>query len=211
MRKLFTLLALAGIFAFAAHAATVTLSTGAQCTYSSLVVGAAGDVSATCASSTTPLPPPPVLPPPPPPAPLGCATHATYTTNFTYSGQKFVFALAPGETAAIAFTPRAGTLPQVSTTETVMTPANADHEVTVSKCPGDFTPIAPCKFAANYVGLSMQLTTGTPTGMQVFYQCPVQAGTTYFMNIRQVVKGAPYFNSCTQGSCEVRAQIQGYQ
>jgi hypothetical protein len=141
--------------------------------------------------------------------PLGCATSANYMETFSFGGQKHVFSLKPGESAAVAFTAAAGTNPSVSTTETVNTPASADHEVTVSNCPGDFTKTAPCEYQSNYVGLSMNTTTGTPTGMQAWYQCAIPAGQTMYMNIRQVVKGATSINSCNQASCEVRAQIQG--
>lgn len=144
------------------------------------------------------------LPPPP-----NCATSANYMETFSYSGQKHVFSLKPGESAAVAFVPSAGTSPSLSTTETVNTPASADHQVVVSSCPGDFTKPAPCEYEANYVGLSMNTTTGTPTGIQAWYQCAIPAGQTMYMNIRQVVKGATSINSCNQASCEVRAQIQG--
>lgn len=210
------LLLLALLAVTAAPAATVTLSNGARCDYGAMSIDAAGNVSVACAATVVVTQPPvPVVPVPPSPvmpAPMGCATTATYNgATFTFTGQKFVFALAPGESAAIGFIPLPNTSPQLATTETVMTPPNADHQVAVSRCPGDFSPAPPCRFDANYIGLSMATSTGAIFGLARFSVCPLQAGVTYYMNVRQVVKGAPQFPSCTQGSCEVRVQIQGLQ
>jgi hypothetical protein len=146
--------------------------------------------------------------------PAHCAAFPApqYNETFTFGGQKHVFNLKPGEHASVAFTSN-GAGPQLSTTETVNTPASADHQVVVSDCPGDFTKPAPCAFESNYIGLSMNTTTGTPSGWSAFYQCQIPLGGRRFMNIRQVVKGtgaptATPVNSCNQGACEVRAQIQ---
>lgn len=217
MSRYFLLVILA-LFVPAAPAATVTLSTGAQCSYSGFTVNASGNVTVTCAAILTPTPVPPNPPPPgplppTPPAPTtGCsATSAIVSAPFTFTGEKFVFALQPGQSVAIPFTPRAGTMPQLSTTETVMTPPNADHQVAVSRCPGDFSPVAPCRYDANYIGLSMPVLPRAPVGIERYVYCPVEPNVTYYMNIRQVVRGNPQFNSCTQDACEVRAQIQAYQ
>jgi hypothetical protein len=78
----------------------------------------------------------------------------------------------------------------------------------VSTCPGDFSKPAPCAFESNYIGLSMNTTTGNPTGWNAFFQCKIPLGTRMYMNIRQVVKGNTSVNSCNLGACEVRAQIQ---
>ena len=138
--------------------------------------------------------------------PPGCTTSATYNTPFLVSGQKTVFKLKPGETAAAAFTPAANQTIKVSTTDTVNTPSAADHEVTVSQCPGDFTPVWPCEYQAQYTGSTMNTqSTATPP----IYACKLTAGTKYYMNVRQVVKGNTSVNSCpfTLG-CEVRVEIQ---
>jgi hypothetical protein len=139
--------------------------------------------------------------------PPGCTTSATYNTPFTVSGQKIVFKLKPGETAAASFTPAANQTIKVSTTDTVNTPPTADHEVAVSQCPGDFTPVWPCEYQTQYTGSTM--TTQSATTAPI-YACKLTAGTKYYMNVRQVVKGNTSVNSCplTTTGCEVRVEIQ---
>lgn len=141
--------------------------------------------------------------------PAHCAAFPSpqHSETFAFGGQKHVFNLRPGEHASVAFISN-GAGPQLSTTETVNTPASADHQVVVSECPGDFTKTAPCAFESNFIGLSMNTTTGNPTGWSAYYQCKIPLGSRVFMNIRQVIKGNTSVNSCTQGACEVRAQIQ---
>ena len=145
----------------------------------------------------------------------GCPTAATYSGTFTVPNQKVTFALKAGETGAVAFTPNAGSVAMaLSTTDTVNTPAGADHEVTISKCPGDFSnAIAPqCRYQAQYTG-STRWASVAPTAP---YQCPIEAGVQYYMNVRQVVMGSnPPLNSCSggpailNGACEIRLQNTG--
>lgn len=140
-------------------------------------------------------------------APVGtCTTTATYNSAFTTNGQKILFELKPGETAAVAYTPVAGqTIWKVSTSDTVNTPPTADHEVTISQCPGDFTPVYPCEYQAQYTGATMT-TQASPTAP--IYACKLTLGTKYYMNVRQVVKGNTAQTSCTLTSCEIRTQVQ---
>ena len=159
--------------------------------------------------------PPPTNPTPPP----GCTTSATKNDVFTISSQKIVFQLKPNETGAVAFTPTAATsLMTLSTSETVNTPADADHEVTISNCPGDFTKGYPCGYQANYVGNSLQ---AVPNAAP--WQCALTPGVTYYMNVRHVklrptspsYQSYPPENSCVSGpqylngACEVRLQNTG--
>ena len=145
----------------------------------------------------------------------GCPTAATHNGTFTLPNQKVTFALKAGETGAVAFTPTAGSVAMtLSTTDTVNTPAGADHEVTISRCPGDFSDqvAAQCRYQSQYTG-STRWASVSPTAP---YQCPLTAGQTYFMNVRQVVMGSnPPVNSCSGGpailggACEVRLQNTG--
>lgn len=141
----------------------------------------------------------------------GCATSATTGASFVMSNQKIVFQLKPGETGAASFTPTIGGLMTLSTTETVNTPAEADHEVTISPCPGDFTEAVPaaCRYTANYVGSSRWANIAPYAP----WQCAVNPGQEYFMNVRHVKLGTT-INSCNgpgylNGACEVRLQITG--
>ena len=148
-----------------------------------------------------------------PPPPPGCATSANYNEIFQFANQKIVFSMKPGETGSAAFTPNGATaLMYLSSTETINTPADADHEVVVSNCPGDFTPAYPCRYQANYVGSSMQAnTTASP------WQCRLTPGVTYYLNVRQVKlrnsQSDPVQPSCLNppynGKCEVRLQNTG--
>ena len=153
-------------------------------------------------------------------APLpGCSTTATKNEIFQMSNQKVVMSLRAGETGAVAFTPSATSIQMyLSSSETVNTPPDADHEIAISTCPGDFTPIYPCSYQANYVGNSLQGKVGAGPA----YQCALQVGTTYYMNVRHVKlrdpsnwKGVAPQNSClnppqyTNGACEVRLQNTG--
>ncbi len=184
-------------FPFAAGTTEGSLSmslVGATPTDSSVTTTAAGAVTITVSAST----------PPPPP---GCTTTATYNGTFSQTGQKIVFKLRPGESAAVAYTPTATqTIWKVSTSDTVNTPSNADHEVTISTCPGDFAPVWPCEYQAQYTGATM--TTQAAATVPI-YACKLVVGTKYYMNVRQVVKGSTGLNSCqlTLG-CEVRTQVQ---
>lgn len=150
-----------------------------------------------------------------PPPPPGCATSATYNEVFQYANQKIVFSMKPGETGSAAFTPSGSTaLMYLSSTETINTPADADHEVVLSKCPGDFTLSYPCRYQANYVGSSMQGNTAAS-----LWQCPLTPGVTYYLNVRQVKlrtnQSDPVQPSCLNppsygnGKCEVRLQNTG--
>jgi hypothetical protein len=148
----------------------------------------------------------------PPPPPIGCSTNSNYTNSFTVVGQKFVYSLKPGETAATAFVPKAGTSPELSTSDTVNTPPGADHEIVISKCPGDFTgtsmgAAAPlCRLNSLYKGGVVRTTaTGSP-----FWYCTVNAGETYYMNVRQVKYDNTSVNSCDFASCEIKVQVQNY-
>lgn len=146
---------------------------------------------------------------------LGCSTTATYLDTFTVANRKIVFALKPGETGAVAITPNATSgVITLSTTETINTPADADHEVTISICPGDFSAnVAPlCRYSANFVGSSRWINTGAVSPI-LAYHCPVEAGKKYYMNVRQVKLGTT-INSCNgpgylNGACEVRLQNTG--
>jgi hypothetical protein len=173
------------------------------------VTGTTGSIAAgtTFINVLDPLPPSNV--------PVGCKTSATKNEVFQYANQKIVFSLKPGETGAVAFTPGAGTaLMYLSSTETVNTPPDADHEVTVSTCPGDFDRSYPCRYQANYVGSSMQANTAPSP-----WQCALVPGQTYFLNVRHVKLRAsqtdPVQTSCTNppaytnGACEVRLQNTG--
>lgn len=145
---------------------------------------------------------------PPPGTIPGCATTATYSSNeFTVTGQKFTYSLKPGETAATRITAKAGLQTDVSTSDTVNTPPGADHEITVSKCPGDFTsPVGACRLKSLYKGgVIRTTTTGFPD-----YNCQLIAGDTYYMNIRQVAYDNSLVNSCTVSSCEIKVQVQGF-
>jgi hypothetical protein len=140
----------------------------------------------------------------------GCSTQANYNNSFLTVGQKFVYSLKAGETGSTAVTPRAGTMPEVSTSDTVNTPPGADHEIVVSKCPGDFNnPVngqASCRLKSLYKGGVVRTTaTNFPD-----YYCQVTPGETYYMNVRQVRYDNTAANSCDFASCEVKVQIQGY-
>lgn len=145
----------------------------------------------------------------------GCNTSANYLDTFTIANQKIVFALKPGETGAIAITPTASSgVITLSTTDTINTPSDADHEVTISTCPGDFSTTVPavCRYSANFVGSSRWMNTGAQSPV-LAYHCPVTAGTKYYMNVRQVKLGTT-INSCNgpaylNGACEVRLQNTG--
>lgn len=151
-----------------------------------------------------------------PPPVNGCTTGAAQQTGtFTVGNQKIVLPLRPGETGAVAFTPTAASgVIVLSTTDTINTPADADHEVTISSCPNDFgESISPfCRYGANFVGSSRWVNTGTQSPVMP-YHCPVEAGKTYYMNVRQVKIGTTV-NSCNgpgylNGACEVRLQNTG--
>lgn len=147
----------------------------------------------------------------------GCSTPAPDKTGtFTVANQKIVFQLKPGEVGAVAFTPSlTGGVIVLSTTDTIMTPPEADHEVTISRCPNDFgDAIGPfCRYSANFVGSSRWVNTGNVTPL-AFYHCAVEAGKTYYMNVRQVKLGTTTHScanppSSTNGGCEVRLQNTG--
>ena len=94
----------------------------------------------------------------------------------------------------MAYTPTAtATIWKVSTSDTVNTPSSADHEVTISTCPGDFTPVWPCEYQAQYTGATM---TTQASATAPIYACKLVVGTKYYMNVRQVVKGSTGVNSC---------------
>ncbi len=153
------------------------------------------------------------------PAVPGCSTTATKNDIFQYGNQKIVMSLRAGETGSVAFTPSASSIQMyLSSSETVNTPTDADHEIAISTCPGDFTPSYPCSYQANYVGNSLQARMVPGPA----YQCALQVGTTYYMNVRHVKlrdpsnwKGVAPQNSCvnppqyTNGACEVRLQNTG--
>lgn len=153
----------------------------------------------------------PVVTPPPPPPP-GCATSANYNNAFTVVGQKFVYSLKPGETGATSFVPKTNTMPELSTSDTVNTPPGADHEIVISKCPGDFVgdsmgAAAPlCRLKSLYKGGAVRT---TATGSPVWY-CSVTPGETYYMNIRQVKYDNTAVSSCAFSSCEIKVQVQNY-
>lgn len=145
------------------------------------------------------------------PIPEGCpATTPQAIGAFTTSNEKIVLTLKPGDTGTVTFTPSASSgVITLSTTDTTATPAEADHEVAISRCPNDFTAGLGtfCHYSANFVGNSRQANTGLNAPLTVF-QCPVQAGTTYYMNVRQVKNGTT-IPSCPNASCEVRLQNTG--
>ena len=142
----------------------------------------------------------------------GCPTIANYNNAFATVGQKFVYSLKPGETGATSFVPKAGTMPELSTSDTVNTPPGADHEIVISKCPGDFVGTsmgasAPlCRLKSLYKGGAVRTTaTGSPD-----WYCKVTPGETYYMNVRQVTYSNTALNSCAFSSCEIKVQVQNY-
>lgn len=148
----------------------------------------------------------------------GCEAYpaATYTDKFTVNGQKITYRLKPGETSAteVPLSAAAGSI-ALSTIETVNTPADADHQVVISRCPGDFTSVPiPSACASHFLfnGGTLDLNTGLVSPLQT-YHCKGNPGTSYYVNIRQVKRDAPTLNSCNSGLgyCEVRLQIQGFQ
>ena len=141
------------------------------------------------------------------PVDAGCSTRSDLSGAFTMNAQKIVFNLAPGQTGAASFHPPTGTSFTLSSTETISTPTNADHEVSISQCPGDFSAVYPCRYDAYFVGSGMSLYGGSSGGRP--YECKTDPTKTWYLNVRQVVRGMPTQNSCTQGACEVRVQIQG--
>jgi len=139
----------------------------------------------------------------------GCA-NSNYLNAFTVTGQKYTYSLKAGETASTSFVAKADRQTEVSTSDTVNTPPGADHEITVSTCPADFSAtIAPtCHLKSLYKGgVVRTTTTGSPD-----YYCQLNAGTTYYMNVRQVKYDDSNVNSCdpNYSSCEVKVQIQNY-
>jgi hypothetical protein len=209
------MLAIAALAPTPVYGKTITLSNGGACSYGSITFDGNGDARVTCAAVVTPTPnptpnpgplPPPVVTPAPG-APPGCSTAATYLGTFTHNAQKIEYTLHPGQSAAVAFVPKVGTLMDVSTTETTGTPPEADHEVAVSRCPGDFTPSPPCRFQANFNGGTMFLRDGAIP----FWKCQVTAGVTHYMNVRQIVRGSSSIPSCPSGAgCPIRVQVQNY-
>lgn len=144
------------------------------------------------------------------PPPPGCSTTANHMASFDYNGQKHVFALKPGETAAVKFTTKDISDIEVSTTETVNTPIIADHQVAVSTCPGDFAKTSPCMYTANLTGQTMFTTTQPLAWWAAGSKCKLDPNKTYYMNIRQVQRDNTTVNSCTSFTCEVRAQVQNF-
>lgn len=149
-------------------------------------------------------------PTPPPPPPPGCTTSAHHTASFDFNGQKHVFDLKPGETAAVSFRTKDISDIEVSTTETVNTPITADHQVAVSTCPGDFSKTSPCMYTANLTGQTMFTTTQPLAWWAAGSKCKLDPNTTYYMNIRQVKRDDTTVNACTSFSCQVRAQVQNF-
>jgi hypothetical protein len=195
------LAALLGICAAAAQASTITLSSGAQCTYTAIAIGATGDVSVGCLGSAPPPQPPGPTPTPTPtpvPPPSGCPG-ATITDAFTADNQKHVYNLARGQTAAVAFTPQAGQRLQLSTTDTTGTPDDATHTIAIAECPGEMVRPWPCSGTGSFVGTTIRAV----AGVGPMYECRVEPGRTYYMNVRM--------ESCAMGACPIRVQIQGYQ
>jgi hypothetical protein len=194
----FIALALFFLASLACQGAVVTLSTGAQCTYSALTFGPTGDASVTCAGVQV-VPPPVVTPPPPPPPPAAGCPGATIGDAFTADNQKHVYNLARGQTAAVAFTPQAGQRLQLSTTDTTGTPDDATHSIAIAECPGEMARPWPCSGTGSFVGTTIRAV----AGVGPMYECRVEPGRRYYMNVRM--------ESCGQGSCPIRVQIQGYQ
>lgn len=159
---------------------------------------AAGSATVTVAVNQTQQPPP------------GCSTSANHTASFDFNGQKHVFDLKPGETAAVSFRTKDISDIEVSTTETVNTPITADHQVAVSTCPGDFSKTSPCMYTANLTGQTMFTTTQPLAWWAAGSKCRLDPNTTYYMNIRQVKRDNTTVNSCTSFSCQVRAQVQNF-
>jgi hypothetical protein len=148
--------------------------------------------------------------PPTIPQPTGgaCTTKAEFNNTFVTTGQKFVYKLYPGQSAATAFNSQNFTNIAVSTSDTVSSPASADNQITISKCPGDFSKVYPCAQNFLYVGGYVAASTEANPAS---YKCKLEPNTTYYMNVRQVVKGTNT-PSCDLGEgCEVRVQIQGYE
>ena len=144
---------------------------------------------------------------------VACSTGANYSDFFRSNGQKAQFTLKGGESAAVAFIANGGTQPQLSTTETINTPAYAEHEIVVSQCPGDFSQPFPCEqhpatIAGGYVAGNSGV--AQPPYMVGAY-CQLTPGNKYYMNVRQTVKGTttPSCPTATnpQG-CEIRTQVQ---
>ena len=138
-----------------------------------------------------------------------CNTKADFNNTFVTNAQKFIYKLYAGQTAATAFNSKNLIDIQVSTSETIMTPQEADHEIVISKCPGDFTLNYPCRNQFNFVGGYIG---GSTAAKPPMYKCPLEPNTTYYMNVRQIKRGSVNEPSCSQGEgCEVRVQIQGYE
>lgn len=138
----------------------------------------------------------------------GCSTTAAYINDFTVTGQKFTYSLKPGETAATSVIAKAGLNTELSTSDTVNTPPGSDHEITLTKCPGDFSSnVAPfCRLKSLYKGGVIRTSSyGFPD-----YYCQLVPGDKYYMNVRQVNYYESAINSCTNASCEIKVQIQGY-
>jgi hypothetical protein len=118
--------------------------------------------------------------------------------------------LLPGESIATAFIaqPAGGVTnlnPIVNVTDGATTPGTADVQVSVSQCPGDFSPSSAfCVKSMLYTGGSIYMTRTNQVGY-----CNVVPGNKYYMNVREVKISDSTQNSCpSTGGCALRVQIQ---
>ncbi len=145
------------------------------------------------------------------PQPKVCVpmVNVAYTNEFVTNNQKIVRRVPPGRAWATSFVPEAGERILVSTTETLLTPTDLEHEVSVSECLGDFTDKA-CTYTAQYNGSSIVMSAESLPPRYI--SCHLVPGRTYYMNYRAVTRTQPRFPTCKdiQG-CEQRVQINRNQ
>lgn len=140
--------------------------------------------------------------------PPGCLTTASKMDSFDRVTAR-IFLLKPGETAAMSFRTYSGALApagaiKLSTIETVNTPSDADHEIRIAACPGDFN--SACGGYVNYKGGSINVAVNDSSTA-----CKLDVSRTYYMNVRQV-KPRSTEPSCTRiNGCEIDLGIQNYK
>lgn len=147
-------------------------------------------------------------PPPTQPPPAGCTTTATYIDSFDRVTAK-IFRIAAGQSAAMSFRTYAAAVSpsnpiKLSTIETTQTPMDADQEIRITACPGDFS--GSCGGYVKFNGGSINVAVNDYVG-----SCKLDVDKTYYLNVRHV-KPKSTTPSCTLAlGCDVDLGIQNYR
>jgi hypothetical protein len=185
--------ALALLASVSAAAADVTCS-------GSLTEGA---VNLACTGAGGPLPPPPPPPPPvvTPTTPSGCSAPA-YSVAYEYNGKPYRWAVGSGQAATFRMPVlTAGNRhAEMLVFQTTNTPSDLLVDVAIADCPGKFDVDALCK-QTGVSAWTVDIHGFTAPSVYTASNCGLQAGKTYYFNVRHV--------NCPGVVCELGTQYVG--